>query len=146
MNLIADTIMTELHESTPAVTWTGRILSGLVIAFLLLDGSLKLVPIQPVSEAMLHLGFDSTDALARGLGTLLIACTLLYAVPRTALIGAILLTGYLGGSIAIHLRIGNPLFTHILFGGYLGVLLWIGLLARSARLRALIFNRAVEVA
>lgn len=128
----------EQLASTPTVVWVGRLLSGLVIAFLLLDAAMKLVPVQPVTEAMQNLGFNSTDTLARGLGILLLTCTVLYMFPKTALLGAILLTGYLGGSIAIHLRMGNPLFSHILFGGYIGVALWAGLLARSAQLRSLI--------
>ena len=73
------------------------------------------------------------------LGVLLLACTVLYAVPRTALLGAILLTGYLGGSIAIHLRAGSPLFSHVLFGAYVGLALWAGLLARDRPARAQVF-------
>ena len=88
-----------LQTSTPQ-RWTGRILSGLVIVFLFLDASVKLVPIQPVIETMQSLGFVSTPALARTLGALLLVSTLLYAIPRTALFGAVLLTGYLGGAIA----------------------------------------------
>lgn len=123
---------------SPALRWSGRIISGLVVAFLLLDASMKLVPLAPVIEAQRALGFADTTELARGLGVLLLLCTALYAFPATALLGAILLTGYLGGTIAIHLRAGNPLLTHMLFGGYIGVLLWGGLLARSAPLRTLV--------
>jgi DoxX-like family len=130
----------EQLASTPPLVWVGRLLSGLVIAFLLLDAAMKLVPAQPVTEAMQNLGFNSTDALARGLGILLLTCTALYVFPKTALFGAILLTGYLGGSIAIHLRMGNPLFSHMLFGGYIGVALWAGLLARNEQLRSLIYQ------
>jgi len=83
------------------------------------------------------LGFAGA-ATARGLGVLLLACTLLYAVPRTAVLGAILLTGYLGGAVATHLRVGDPLFSHVLFGVYMGVALWLGLYLRDARLRALV--------
>ena len=125
-------------QATPAAVWTGRILSGLVIAFLALDAGLKLVPIQPVMDAMGELGFPQTVDMARALGVLLLACTVLYAFPRTAVLGAVLLTGYLGGTIAVHLRLGHPWFTHVLFGAYLGMAAWAGLLARHAQLRALI--------
>ena len=124
----------------PAV-WVGRLLSGLTIIFLLLDAAMKLVPLQPVIESMQDLGFMSTPALARMLGVLLLACTALHAVPRTALLGAILLTGYLGGSIAIHLRAGSPLFSHVLFGAYVGLALWAGVLARRSDARAQLFGR-----
>ena len=111
--------------------WTGRALSGLVIVFLVLDSVIKLVPIQPVIDTLQVLGFAPTPTLARGLGVLLLACTLLYAIPRTAWLGAILLTGYLGGAIAIHLRADSPVFTHLLFGAYVGLMLWAGLLLRD---------------
>jgi DoxX-like family len=116
--------------------WAGRILSGLVIAFLLFDSAIKLVPIRPVIETMESLGFASTPALARALGLLLLVCTLLYATPRTALLGAMLLTGYLGGAVAIHLRAGSPLFSHLLFPVYVGLLMWAGLLLRIPQTRA----------
>jgi hypothetical protein len=119
--------------------WTGRILSGLVIAFLLMDGGIKLVPIAPVIDTLQALGFDPTPTLARGLGILLLACTVLYAYPRTAVLGAVLLTGYLGGAIAIQLRAANPLFSHLFFGGYVGILMWAGLLLRDGRARAVLF-------
>lgn len=121
--------------STPQL-WTGRILSGIVIAFLLMDAGMKLPPVQPVIEAMQGLGFISTPTLARTLGVLLLVCTLFYAIPQTSLLGAVLLTGYLGGAIAINVRAGTPLFSHILFGGYIGVLLWAGLLLRNKKIRA----------
>ena len=121
--------------------WTGRALSGLVIAFLGMDAVIKLVPIQPVIDTMRTLGFQATPTLARGLGVLLLACTLLYAIPRTALLGAVLLTGYLGGAIAIHLRADSPLFTHVLFGAYLGLMLWAGLLLRDRQALALLLSR-----
>ncbi|CAN7630140.1 DoxX family protein [Aminobacter sp. LjRoot7] len=126
--------------ATPATSngalWTGRVLSGLVIAFLLFDGAIKLVPLQVVHDTMATLGLPSE--LARTLGVLTLLCTVLYAWPRTAILGAILLTGYLGGAIASHLRIGNPLFSHTLFGVYLGLMAWGGLYLRDPRLQALI--------
>jgi len=129
----------DVRASTQIVVWAGRFLSGLTIAFLLLDAAMKLVPLQPVTDSMQSLGFTPTAALARGLGVLLLACVVLYAVPRTALLGAILLTGYLGGSIAIHLRAGSPLFSHVFFGAYVGLALWAGLLARNRPARAEVF-------
>jgi len=115
----------------------GWVLSGLIIAFLLVDAGMKLLALPVVLETQAPLGFTGA-ATARGLGVLLLACTLLYAWPRTAVLGAILLTGYLGGAVATHVRVGDPLFSHILFGVYMGVLLWLGLYLRDARLRALV--------
>jgi hypothetical protein len=127
----------ETQISTGAL-WTGRIMSGLVIVFLLVDGAIKLVPLDIVTETSAQLGLPATVAMARTLGILTIVSTLLYAIPRTSVLGAILLTGYLGGAIATHLRIGSPLFSHTLFGLYLGLLVWGGLFLRDVRLRALI--------
>jgi hypothetical protein len=116
---------------------TGRVMSGVVVLFLLLDGAIKLVPLSVVTETMDKMGFGASDALARSLGIITIACTLLYSVPPTSILGAILLTGYLGGAIASHVRIGSPLFTHTLFGLYLGLMVWGGLYLRDGNLRAL---------
>ncbi|MDN5941672.1 MAG: DoxX family protein [Nitrospira sp.] len=129
---------TEVSANPTALIWVGRIISGLVITFLLMDAAMKLVPVQPVIDTMQTLGFDSTDTLARGLGILLLVCTALYAFPKTALLGAVLLTGYLGGAVAIQLRAGNPLFSHILFGGYIGMFMWAGLLIRNGQIRSLL--------
>jgi hypothetical protein len=123
--------------SKPAL-WTGRLLSGLVIVFMLFDGAIKLVPWPIVTETMDRMGYGSSENLARTLGAITIACTVLYAIPSTSIFGAILLTGYLGGAMASHVRIGSPLFSHILFGLYLGLMLWGGLWLRDRRLRALI--------
>ena len=119
--------------------WSGRVLSGLVIAFLALDGAIKLVPLSVVTDTMAQLGWPSDVATARLLGTLTLGSALLYALPRTAVLGAILLTAYLGGAVATHVRIGSPLFSHVLFGVYLGVMLWGGLWLRNPRVRA-VFN------
>ena len=121
--------------STKAI-WAGRILSGLVIVFLLFDGTIKLIPLDIVVETSAKLGIPAS--LARTLGVLTLTSTILYAFPRTAVLGAILLTGYLGGAIATHLRVGSPLFSHVLFGAYLGLMVWGGLYLRDGRLRALI--------
>jgi hypothetical protein len=117
--------------------WLGRGLSGLVILFLLVDGAIKLVPWPVVTETMDRIGYGSSETLARTLGVITVACTVLYAIPPTSILGAILLTGYLGGAMASHLRIGSPLFTHTLFGFYLGLMVWGGLWLRDRRLRAL---------
>jgi hypothetical protein len=123
--------------SRPAL-WSGRILSGLVILFLLFDGAIKLVPWPVVTDTMERIGYGSSETLARILGIVTIACTVLYAIPPTSILGAILLTGYLGGAVAAHLRIDSPLFTHILFGVYLGLMVWGGLWLRDRKLRMLL--------
>ncbi|MDB5593288.1 MAG: hypothetical protein JWM36_249 [Hyphomicrobiales bacterium] len=115
-------------------TWTGRIMSGIVVAFLLIDGVIKVLDLAIVGETLNQLGYPAS--LARGLGFLTLQIAVLYAFPRTAFLGAVLLTGLLGGAMATHLRVGSPLFTHLLFGLYIGVLAWAGLLLRDARLRA----------
>ena len=117
---------------------TGRVMSGVVILFLLFDGAIKLVPLPVVTETMDKMGWGASDTLARIVCIITIVCTLLYSVPPTSILGAILLTGYLGGAIASHLRIGSPLFTHTLFGLYLGLMVWGGLYLRDGNLRALL--------
>jgi hypothetical protein len=136
------TIFTENTASRDGISkparWTGRVLSGLVIVFLLFDGAIKLVPWPIVTETMDKMGYGSSETLARSLGIITIVCTLLYSVPPTSILGAILLTGYLGGAMASHVRIDSPLFSHTLFGFYLGVMAWGGLWLRDPDLRNLI--------
>ncbi|WP_244544450.1 MULTISPECIES: DoxX family protein [unclassified Beijerinckia] len=112
-------------------------MSGLVVAFLIFDGGIKLVPIAPVTETLQQLGYSGTVAQARGLGILTLGIALLYAWPKTSVFGAVLLTGLLGGAMATHLRVDSPLFSHLLFGLYLGLIAWGGLWLRDAKLRAL---------
>ena len=119
--------------------WGGGIMSGLVIASMLLDGGMKLVPLDVVISTSKQMGISGD--LARPLGVIGLVCTLLYAIPRTSVIGAILLTSYLGSAIASHLRLGDPIFTQTLFGFYLGLLVWGGLYLRDNRLRGLISLR-----
>jgi hypothetical protein len=116
--------------------WTGRILSILAILFLLADGIAKLFSPAPVVEGMTRLGYPLT--LTAIIGIILLACVLLYAAPRTSILGAILLTGYLGGAVASQLRVGEPLFSHVLFPVYLGALIWAGLYLRDNRLSTLV--------
>ena len=133
--------MTTIAETAPvsiSARLLGRILSGLVIVFLLLDGAIKLVPWPVVTETLDRMGYGSSETLARSLGIITIVCTVLYSIPPTSILGAILLTGYLGGAMASHLRIGSPLFTHVLFGFYLGLMLWGGLWLRDRNLRTFI--------
>ena len=114
---------------------TGRVLSGLAAAFLALDSVGKLLQLKPVMQGTAQLGY-STEAVFP-LGIVLLACVVIYLVPRTAVLGALLLTGYLGGAVATHVRVGNPLFTHVLTPTYFAALIWGGLMLRDARVRAL---------
>ncbi|MGH8178456.1 MAG: DoxX family protein [Steroidobacter sp.] len=125
--------------STKAL-WTGRILSGLAVVFLLFDSLIKLIKMDVVVESFAQLGYPHT--VSRGIGLLELVCIVLYVIPRTSVTGAVLLTGVFGGAIASHLRIGDPVFTHLLFGVYLGAMVWGGLLLRDHRARALIFARS----
>ena len=125
-------------ESKGAIVWTGRILSGLVVLFLLFDGAIKLVPLQVVTDTVIPLGWPADPTTWRALGVVLIASALLYAYPRTSVLGAVLITAYLGGAVATHMRVGSPLFSHTLFGVYLGIILWGGLYLRNPRIRALL--------
>lgn len=129
-----------MHPPAPPTSvkllWTGRVLSAIPVLFLLFDGAAKLMRLAPVLEGTAKLGFPLSTVVP--LGFTLLACTLLYAVPRTAVLGAILLTGYLGGAVATHVRVGDPLFSHALFPTYVGAMIWGGLFLREARLRALL--------
>jgi len=116
--------------------WAGRVISALPSLFLLMDAFGKFIKPAPVVEGTLLLGYPASVILP--LGIVLLVCTVLYSIPRTSVLGAILLTGYLGGAVATHVRVGNPLFTHALFPIYVGALIWIGLFLRDERLRALI--------
>lgn len=120
---------------TKAMTWGGWILTGLVTAFLVLDGAMKVLRLPIVVSTTEGLGFPAGSVLGLGVATLVIAA--LCAVPRTAVLGAILMTAFLGGAVASHVRIGSPLVTHVLFGVYVGVMAWAGLWLRDPRLRAL---------
>jgi hypothetical protein len=124
------------HTGSRRQLWSGRILSGLAVAFLIFDSIGKLLEVQPVLDGTKQLGYPPDVVF--GLGVTLLSCVLAYVIPRTSVLGAILLTAYLGGAVATHVRVGNPLFTHILFPTYLAALLWGGLVLREPGLRAFI--------
>lgn len=134
MGRFMDTI--EVMPVSKAALWAGRIMSGIVVLFLVFDGGIKLIPLDIVIETSRQLGIP--ENLARTLGVLTLVGTALYAFPRTSTLGAIVLTGYIGGAIYVHVRAGSPLFTHTLFGVYLALLIWGGLYLRDPLLRALI--------
>jgi hypothetical protein len=115
--------------------WAGRIISGLVVLFLLFDGVAKLMKAAPVLEACTRLGIPQN--LVVGIGTVLLACVAVYVIPHTSVLGAILLTGYLGGAVATQLRAGSPLFD-TLFPVIFGVLIWAGIFLRDNRLRTFV--------
>lgn len=122
-------------STSKKMLWTGRIVSTIAALFLLVDAVAKLFKPAPVVESTVQLGYP--ESVIIGLGILLLVCTVLYMIPRTSVLGAILLTGYLGGATATHVRVGGPLFS-ILFPGIFGILIWGGLFLRDERLRALI--------
>ena len=115
--------------------WAGWTMSGVVVLFLFMDGATKLMMIQPVVTATTQIGYPLD--LVRPIGIIGLVCAVLYAVPRTAVLGAILTTGLLGGAIASKMRLEQPLFSQVLFGVYVGILAWGGLYLRDGRLRAL---------
>lgn len=116
--------------------WTARVLGGLVVLFLLFDGGGKVLGLEPSVEGTMELGFP--ESAVTPVGWILLVVTALYAVPRTAVLGAILLTGYLGGAVAVHLRLENPLLSHTLFPVYVGIMAWAALLLSDVRVRELV--------
>jgi|SRR5688572_20292685 len=123
--------------TSPSKTiWLGRVLSALAILFLLFDVVVKVLTLPVAVEGTTQLGYQASSVFV--IGIIELVCLALYVIPQTSVFGAILFTGYFGGAIATHLRIGSPLFTHILFPIYVAVLLWGGLYAREPRLRALL--------
>ena len=137
--MVTSSNIVQSNTQAPAVAkkrlWVGRILSFLPALFLLLDGVMKLFKPAFVVEATLKLGYP--ERVIVGIGVVLVICTLIYLIPRTAVLGAILLTGYLGGAVATHVRAGQGWF-EILFPVILSSLLWAGLVLRDDRLRTLI--------
>lgn len=121
---------------------TGWVLSGIVILFLLFDSFGKFAKPEAVVQGTTELGYPAS--LITPIGIILLVCTLLYCILKTTLLGAVLLTGYLGGAVATHVRVGNPLFSHVLFPIYLAILLWLGVYLRSNRLRMLVSHAPLQ--
>lgn len=117
-------------------TWIGWGLTTLVVLFMLMDAGMKLLQLPVVLETTAQLGWPASSVVP--LAVVLLICTALYVAPQTSTLGAVLLTGYLGGAVATHARIGSPLLSHTLFGIYIGVLMWAGLYFREPRLRAIL--------
>jgi hypothetical protein len=118
-----------------SMVWAGWIMSAIVVLFLLFDGITKLMMIAPVVDATIRIGFP--QAVIRPLGIVCLACAILYAIPRTSVLGAILLTGFLGGAVASKVRLEEALFSQTLFWIYVGILAWGGIYLREGRLRSL---------
>lgn len=114
----------------------GRVVSGLAVLFLLFDAAMKVLELGPAVEGTVRLGYPESAVF--GIGIVQLVCLVLYVIPRTSPLGAILLTGYLGGAIATHVRVGSPLFTHTLFPIYVAAMIWGGLFLRDGRVRALL--------
>jgi DoxX-like protein len=135
---MADTARVPDHTSRWKA-WAGIGLSTMAVLFLLFDSTGKLLKVAPVVAGTEQLGYP--ESVIRTLGVILLLCVITYVIPRFSIVGAVLLTGYLGGAIATHVRVGSPLLTHVLFPIYLGVFIWGGLLLRDARLPRLLFAR-----
>jgi len=123
-------------RTTARTLWAGRIITGLAVLFLIFDMAMKFLALPQAVQGTAELGWPAHHLLT--LGLIQLACLVIYLIPRTAPLGAVLWTGYLGGAIATHLRIDNPLFSHILFPIYIAALVWGGLYLRDPRVRALL--------
>ena len=127
----------------PTVTWwVGAVMTTLVALFMVFDFGIKFTTNDAAVTAFAELGYPMP--LASAIATLEAFCLLVYLVPRTSILGALLLTGYLGGAIASHVRIGSPLFSHVLFPIYVGLMIWGGLILRDDDLRAFVRRRIRE--
>ena len=142
MHTIADDNALILAAQVPSrrEALLGKSLSALAVLFLIVDSTGKLLEVQPVIDGTVRLGYSPDIVLT--LGVLQLACVVTYLIPRTSVLGAVLLTGYLGGAVATHVRVESPLFSHMLFPVYLATLLWVGLVLRDARLRTLLLRRS----
>lgn len=127
-------------RSVKRIEGIGTGLSALAVLFLLFDSAGKLLKVAPVVAGTVQLGYP--DSVVRTLGVLLLVCVVIYLIPRVSIIGAVLLTGYLGGAVATHVRVASPLLTHVLFPVYVAILIWGGLLLRDARLRGVLSARS----
>jgi len=128
-----------VDSPSAALLWTGRILSWIAVAFLLFDASAKLMRVAPVIEGTVKLGYPERTVLP--IGILLLVGVLLYVIPQTSVVGAVYLAAYLGGAVATHYRLGNPLASHVLFPVYVAVFLWAGLALRNPKLLVLLLGR-----
>ena len=126
---------TQFADEPKGMLWTGRILSGLMALLFVLDGVAHLMKPAPVVDAFVRLEYPLSASV--GIGVLALICTALYVTPKTSVLGAILLTGYLGGAVSTHVRAGSPLFETV-FPVILGALVWTGVFVRDAQLRRLI--------
>jgi hypothetical protein len=120
------------------MVWTGRVLAALIVMFMLFDGLMKVIKIQPVIDATTRLGYPESSI--RGIGIAALVGAILYLIPQTAVLGAIVLTGFLGGAVATQVRVGEPLF-NCCFPILFGIVAWLGLYLREPRLRELTLLR-----
>lgn len=134
--------LVENAAPTRVAVWTGRLLTGLAAAALFADSTGKLLQVQPVIDGTMALGYPRTIVFT--LGVILFLSVVAYVVPRTSVLGALLLTAYLGGAVATHVRVESPLFTHILVPVYVAAVAWAGLLLRDPRLRAFLPLRSAQ--
>jgi hypothetical protein len=125
-----------METQSKKLLWTGRILSALPVLFLLMDAIMKFVKPPIVVETTVNLGYPESTIV--GMGVALLVCVVLYVIPQTSVLGAILLTGYLGGAVATHVRVGGPVFSAVLFPVYVALFVWGGLYLRDERLRSLV--------
>ena len=127
----------EIGASATGKARAGVVLSGIAVLFLLFD---KLLKVAPVVAGTIHLGYP--EGVIRVLGVILLLCVVIYVIPRWSIVGAVLLTGYLGGAVATHVRVGDPLLTHVLFPVYVATFIWGGLLLRDVRVGRVLKARA----
>ena len=120
-----------METPSKARLWTGRILSGIAVLFMTMDGMVKVLRLEAALQGTTELGYPESAVVP--IGILALIGVVLYAIPRTSVLGAIWLTGFLGGAIATHVRVGNPLFTHTIFPTYVAAVIWGGLVLRKPR-------------
>lgn len=131
----------ELQSTSKGMLWTGRVLSGLVTLFMLFDAAVKIMKVPAAVQGTMALGYPLSTLV--GIGVACLVCVILYTIPQTAVFGAILLTGYLGGAVASNVRMSYPWFSYALAPVYVAILMWGGLYLRDARLRALVPLRKI---
>ncbi len=133
---VSAAVHTSSATTQPAArVWIGRTLTTIAVVFLIMDATIKVLKLPVAVDSTVQVGYSAAVVLPIGL--LEIALLVLYLIPRVAPLGAVLWTGYLGGAVATHLRLGDPLLTHVLFPTYVGAMLWTGLWLRDARVRAI---------